>query len=66
MKSKAFMIHWNALEAEEHAKQLRWGEWNVEIESEDGDSRLRTHQGIPARCRCDLPEAFTVSRAGDR
>lgn len=36
MKGKAFLIHWNASEAEEHSKRLRAYGWDLDVESRDG------------------------------
>ena len=33
MNSKLFLIHWNASEAEEHARKIRLQGWDIEIEA---------------------------------
>ncbi len=53
MKGRIFLIHWNAVEAEEHARALRARGWGVEIETEDGARAGR-------RILADLPDAVVV------
>jgi DNA-binding response OmpR family regulator len=36
MKGRIFLIHWNPLEAQQHAFDLRSEGWDVDVESTDG------------------------------
>jgi DNA-binding response OmpR family regulator len=36
MKGRLFLIHWNPLEAQQHAFDLRSEGWDVDVESTDG------------------------------
>lgn len=36
MENKVFLIHWNAAEAHEYARQLETSGWQVDWEAEDG------------------------------
>ena len=53
MKGRVFLIHWNAMEAEEHARALRAKGWRVEMETEDGAR-------AGGRILADLPDAVVV------
>lgn len=45
MKGRAFLVHWDVARAQERARQLEAGGWQVAVESEDGG---RAYQRIKA------------------
>lgn len=54
MTGRLFLIHWDAVEAEERAERLRAEGWEVETEAEDGADAAE-------RIRADVPAAVVIS-----